>query len=295
MASLYTVDTSYFDTIGPNQAYIIGLLFTDGCRPRGRNSVVLKLQARDKPILDKVKAELKYDGPLHFRPRRNPKHQDCFELNINNKKISSRLLELGMVCAKSLVLEYPTWLTEKTERHFIRGCIDGDGHISSLGNFKFYGTKSMCEGIAAALYRACMIEPKIKHKSRTGNNTYTLTIGRRREAKAGLSWLYVSSHLYIDRKKEEAMRQVGMRRPLICKIEDCGRTVYSSGLCFSHYRKERYKIKHPSKPKQLLICSVDGCNRPAEVKGLCPLHYQRQWKAKQKALRIQDQGVCHHV
>lgn len=287
---LYAKDSSYFDTIGENQAYILGLLFADGCHYRG-GTVSLSLQIRDKLILDKIKDQLKYEGPVCIT-RRQPPRQDCAKLAIANKKLSARLLELGLLPAKSLILEYPNWLTAETERHFIRGCIDGDGHIKDKGRcgFELVGTHSMCTGLAHAFKFYCGAEGTIQRKDKNSlKNTYVFYLGPRAGAGKVLDWLYSNAELYIDRKYEAAMRQIKLSvmreeavQPQFCSVDGCELTVHAKGLCISHYDKARYKANHIPKPKNRhSICSIDGCKRTIYAKGLCWPHYLRQLRSVQ--------------
>ena len=53
-----------------------------------------------------------------------------WSLEINSVIMSKRLEELGMVANKSLILEFPKWLQKELIPYFIKGIVDGDGHIS---------------------------------------------------------------------------------------------------------------------------------------------------------------------
>lgn len=281
MPNPYTFTHTYFDTIGENQAYILGLLFTDGCHRAKTNNIHLSLQIRDRDVLERIKDELKFEGPLIIRKSRSPAWQDSVVLSFSNKQTSARLLELGLLPAKSLILEYPNWLTATTERHFIRGCVDGDGSIGSTGVLVFVGTKSMCTGIAKAFEKNCGAVAKITRRNKTSNsNTYGLRIGVRSGLAKVLSWLYSDSHLFIERKHKAAMeqleKQIIREQPRLCSVTDCGRTVYGLGLCNSHYRKERYITKSSPKFAHSAICSLEGCDRTVYARKLCSVHYQRQ-------------------
>ena len=55
----YTINENYFDSIDtPNKAYILGLLFSDGCNYPPQHRVKLELQEKDKDILDKINIEI---------------------------------------------------------------------------------------------------------------------------------------------------------------------------------------------------------------------------------------------
>lgn len=295
MPATYKIDTSYFDNIGPNQAYIIGLLYADGTRAKDKNYIAIVLQYRDRDILDKIKTELKYEGPILVKKSRGLNWQDQVLLGFSNKKIADRLFELGLVPAKSLILDYPNWLTPETERHFIRGCIDGDGHIGRLGFLHFVGTKSMCDGIAKACAQYCGAESIIWHGKATNNNTYSLKIGVRTGLTRALEWLYSDADLFIDRKHAAAMKQLEIQKAReqsrICSVKGCGQPVFEHGLCLSHYREEQFKNnRSPKKP-----CSVEGCQRTLYAKGLCSKHYQRMIYAKTKGKRDPNRSIICSV
>ena len=53
---------------------------------------------------------------------------DTYTLQIQNKKIFSDLISLGLVENKSLTVDFPN-IPKEYVRHFIRGCWDGDGSV----------------------------------------------------------------------------------------------------------------------------------------------------------------------
>ena len=73
----YKINEHYFDKIDTsNKAYIIGLLYADGCNMTNTHEIKLSLQCNDKHILDSIKQELEYDGPLRFISY-NSKNNNC--------------------------------------------------------------------------------------------------------------------------------------------------------------------------------------------------------------------------
>jgi len=119
----YTINENYFDVIDtPNKAYILGMLYADGCNTTG-NKIKLALQDIDKEILEKIKEEIQSDKPLGFyrRSDKNPKHHDIYELVIYNKHMSEQLNSLGCIPRKSLVLHFPDFIENDLMSHFIRG------------------------------------------------------------------------------------------------------------------------------------------------------------------------------
>ena len=63
----YTIDENYFDIIdNQDKAYILGLLYADGCNYVPQHRVKIELQERDKDILDKINIKMNSNKPLSF-------------------------------------------------------------------------------------------------------------------------------------------------------------------------------------------------------------------------------------
>ena len=135
----YRINYTYFDNINTKEkAYILGLLYADGCNSTEINTVRLLLTEQDKDLLLQISKIIFIDEkPLIFRrggefvyksKKYLRKNSYCF--TINNKHISDKLNKLGLIKNKSLTLEFPTWLCSSLYSHFIRGYFDGDGCIS---------------------------------------------------------------------------------------------------------------------------------------------------------------------
>ena len=62
---IFNVDDNYFNKIdNQNKAYILGLLYADGCNYENTGTIKIDLQIDDEELLDKIKNELKYTGEL---------------------------------------------------------------------------------------------------------------------------------------------------------------------------------------------------------------------------------------
>lgn len=201
----YTIDENYFDTIDTqNKAYILGLLYSDGCNYPPQHRVKLELQERDKQILDEINAEIKSNKPLAFNNlnKKNVNWQNTYRLDITNKHISDKLLNLGMVQNKSLVLEFPLWLDKSLYASFLRGYLDGDGHIE-WGNVRFItlaGTSQFCEHVKNFCENQLDIKCSIRNTANKKSNTKLLYIGGKLRVKQFLDFIYKDADLYIERK-----------------------------------------------------------------------------------------------
>lgn len=201
----YTINENYFDHIDTsNKAYILGLLYADGCNYPPQHRVKLELQEKDKDILDKINFEINSNKPLVFNDlsSKNINWQNTYRLDITNKHISDRLVELGVVQNKSLVLEFPTWLDEKYMSAFLRGYLDGDGHIEwSKSKFiTIVGTNQFCQHVKEFCENNLNINCSICKAANNNANTKLLYIHRKTNVKKFLDFIYNGADLYIERK-----------------------------------------------------------------------------------------------
>lgn len=212
----YNINENYFDLIDTdNKAYILGLLYADGYNSESKKMIRLQLQERDKEILEKIKNELNYNGPLKYIKREDKiasngytsKNMYCLE--IYNAHISKALSNLGLVQNKSLILKFPYHLSDLFYSHFIRGYFDGDGSFCHRYNEKygfrdlisFTSTQDFCERIkeiinqyskakGGGIYDAACHNGKTKVLSFSGAN----------QCRYILDWFYQNADLYINRK-----------------------------------------------------------------------------------------------
>ncbi len=213
----YSLNVNYFDIIDtPNKAYIVGLLYADGCNKGNKNNkyqVDLSLQECDKHILEEISKEIETDKPLGFQPLslRNPRHKDQYRLCITNKHISNALCELGVIEAKSLVLEFPEWLTDDLYSHFIRGYFDGDGCLyldrdAKKPEVSIVSTIMFIEKLQEILRDQLGVEMKIKTQKGYKPVTKIGVITGRKKVATFLEWIYKDSDLKLDRKYQKYQR-----------------------------------------------------------------------------------------
>lgn len=201
----YTIDENYFDSIDTkNKAYIIGLLWSDGCNYPPQHRVKIELQERDRNILDKINSEIKSNKPLAFNNLNNSNSnwQNTYRLDITNKHISDKLAELGMVQNKSLILKFPEWLSLSFYAPFLRGYFDGDGHIEwdKTRFITIASTQQFCEYVKNFCKTHLGIECSICNTANKDSNTKLLYICGKAKIKKFLDFIYKDADLYIERK-----------------------------------------------------------------------------------------------
>lgn len=225
----YSINQHYFDEIDtPEKAYILGLLYTDGCRcDRDMHyQIVLKLQDTDVDILYKMQECLQSNRPLKYiitEPKMfpngkiyNPKNQ--YALIIDNKQIATSLEKWGIIPNKTYTLKFPDFLPEKLYPHFIRGCWEGDGWISKSSKDKgcgFMGTYDLVNYIREYTENLLDIHFSIFHrKEYKMENLYTISLHGGKQVKQFLDYLYQNSTIHFHRKYA-CYRHIVYNEPLI--------------------------------------------------------------------------------
>ena len=206
----YSLDEYYFDNIDtPSKAYILGLLFADGCNHTSSYSITLHLQEEDYAVIEFVKNELQYEGPIRFNElnKKNPKHKNAYILCINDEYMSKKLEEIGMVNAKSLVLKFPECVPEHLYSSFTLGYYDGDGCIyydekRNKCQTQTVGTSQFCKKISEILYGfGC--KNNIKHPKQCNENTVVLETCGNKSSLLFLSWMYQNAPFCMKRKYQK--------------------------------------------------------------------------------------------
>lgn len=210
-------DENYFSKIDTEvKAYILGFLYADGNAHKKHYHIKLKLQEKDKNILERMKKEIGIDNTLHFSQKTKASHQNQYSLIISNKVIYHDLMSHGIVPNKTFILTFPYWLDKKLNRHFIRGYFDGDGSIyvgktwtSSL-EWMVMGTTKMCESIRDILREEASVEKcVIQHEFKCTEGIDRLRVRSRKNILKIFSWMYRDSDIYLKRKFDKFLKIKG--------------------------------------------------------------------------------------
>jgi len=120
----YTINENFFKTWSDDMAYILGFIWTDGNMGRHDYSISITQHKDDKYILENI---YKIIGS-NQKPHEN---ESTFNIGVYNKIIYEDLQKLGLVPAKSKIIDVPIGLPKEYFASFIRGALDGDGSVSS--------------------------------------------------------------------------------------------------------------------------------------------------------------------
>lgn len=203
----YNRNSHYFDCIDTsNKAYILGMIYADGCNYTNHNSLTIALQERDKEILEQIRKELEYEGSLRFNSLhdKNKKHMNQWVLNINDEYMSKQLEKLGVINHKSLLITFPNYLNEDLLPHFVRGYFDGDGNIyydfkRNKCQTQTVGTRNFCS-VLSNILSTFNCKNNIKHPKQCHENTVVIQTSGNKSSYKFLSWMYEKADMRLERK-----------------------------------------------------------------------------------------------
>jgi len=185
----YTInDKIYKDS--EMKSYFIGFVAADGCNLG--DSLEITIQKQDIDILNKFKWFLDYTGNIKI-------HKDNkVTLKIHDRSLCKYLESQGITKRKSLIYKVPD--KYKTDNHFWRGYIDGDGCIFKYkyGKIDFYGLSLI--GTKETLISFCehfKINNKITKMKNT--NVYQVAITGKKSIPV-LQKLYSNMTIALNRK-----------------------------------------------------------------------------------------------
>lgn len=123
-----TVNENYFETWSAEMAYILGFIAADGNvswnEKKGYYSLTITAAEKDEAHLKKIREKLQSTKPLLYANSTKSNR-----LIVNSKKICRDLIALGIVPAKSKIIQFQP-VPDEFLSHFIRGVVDGDGSVS---------------------------------------------------------------------------------------------------------------------------------------------------------------------
>ena len=123
---VYNVNDDYFDVINPEQAWLLGILASDGCISKDRFLVIGQSGDQGLILIKKIINLLDFEGNIYTI---ETGFQPFYRIQINSFKICQRLADFNIVSNKSLIYTFPKKLPVNMIPYFVAGYIDGDGSI----------------------------------------------------------------------------------------------------------------------------------------------------------------------
>lgn len=208
----FNLEHNFFESINTEEkAYILGFLYTDGWT-NGRDIIELTLQKRDMEILQEIANKLNFIGNITESIKQN-RYETC-RLCIHSKKMTSDIVNKGCLPNKTYQIKFPSFdiIPQKHMKHFIRGCLDGDGSIcfsKKQCHVSFVGNENMVIGMEHYLHTYENFKTRHVNLYKNDNiNFCRMNIAGNRNCKLFLDWLYHDSTIYLKRKFLKYMQLV---------------------------------------------------------------------------------------
>lgn len=229
----YTVNVDFFknpEQWTEKQAYFLGWILSDGHINKKNNCISIKLQAKDKPILEKLKELVEYSGPI-LNIKRNTcnlpgvNFQHRAALSINCRTMKEDLVRLGFDHKKGVNMTFPKFLRKDLIPHFLRAYIEGDGCISYshgkgklLPEFNLIGTLKFCSFFIKYLEKELNINFK-KDDTVYGNGCVRIRLSGCINMVKLLSYIYKDCQIFLSRKFKKSLKIINYCKRNICLLK----------------------------------------------------------------------------
>jgi hypothetical protein len=188
------LNSRYFKNIDTEEkAYILGLIFADGCVRKNRPGMTLALHPNDLYMLRRIKDILGTKAKIQISK------QPLAVYYINNKQMRLDVIAKGCLPQKSLRGGKPKNIPIKYTHHFIRGIFDGDGsiYIRKVPHLRYCFDISGNIDVVSWCHKRLKLYTKItKHRSIFRLETTNLI-----EVVRIFNYLYKDSTIFLKRKK----------------------------------------------------------------------------------------------
>lgn len=203
------INHDYFKTWSSNMAYILGLIYADGCLTSGPgcHRVNITLHIDDGYLLQDILNELDCSNGVYIADNKS-------SMQISSMVIEKDLTEIGLTPKKSLTIEFPD-VPKKYIPHFIRGVLDGDGsitHNNTRPRISIYsGSYDFLDKMDSIISEYLQVPHKSPHKV-TGENTCVIRYDGLNCLDLG-KWIYKDADMKLARKYKRYTKHEEIWRP----------------------------------------------------------------------------------
>jgi hypothetical protein len=195
--SKYSLNESYFDSIGGEQLWLIGLLAADGNVVKDRYLSLSQSGNHGKDIIKYIMNQLSYDGKLYCK---KTTHKDAHSFQLTSRNLISKLIKYNITPNKSLIYELPKL---KNYKDFLRGYFEGDGSVGAYDNGRGYKNLVMSfVGTKEFIYEVVKIlpnPPSSVREIKRVENCWEIRYNGKKAIKFG-EWLFSNENLYKSKK-----------------------------------------------------------------------------------------------
>ena len=222
----YEIDETFFQSINKEaQAYILGFIYADGCNQIYDNTRYISITQleQDRDILDKIKNAMNFTNPNYVTEIQKSNGKVKYKMQIYSRILSEDLENLGVIANKSLILQFPTSISDELMPHFIRGYFDGDGCVwegkpkidsknrfihnvkfTFTGNFDFIDKLQDYLVKKLGFRKTKLNFSKAKNPNNsTGEHVCTMEYSGKKQLELFYNYIYDNASIYGNRKKEK--------------------------------------------------------------------------------------------
>lgn len=198
----YRVNHSYFSKIDSHEkAYLLGVLFADGCVMRKSNQI--HLISNDYDLLEFFKEKVGFTGDI----QKNPLHKRAKFVAFSSIDMKKDLIKLGCVPSKSLILEFPN-IDDDFFWSFLLGYFDGDGSLwvsrdKKAAHFKIMSCTLFCNKLREILAgKGFVSEVRNDPKTHKKETSY-IRISSKKTISKIFPLLYSNAQFFLKRKRDK--------------------------------------------------------------------------------------------
>ena len=183
------------------QAYWLGFILADGYINEERNFLKIKLQKSDENHLKKFAIFMQEEDENIIKYETGgayTKNNLCVSIEFYSKELITDLKQYKLFQKKSGKEQPIDMPNESLQLAYLRGMIDGDGHIEN-GYFKYVGSLQSCEYIKNKISKYYNFNPNNKYIY-PKETIYSLEI-RNKDINSVIKKIY-NGNIYLDRKYE---------------------------------------------------------------------------------------------
>lgn len=191
---IYNFDENYFQDINTSEkAYWLGMLLSDG--NVYKTQMTLKLQRRDRYLLERFKLSLSSEHPIHDDI--SAEGHEFSSFFIGSKKLSQQLKSLGVIPNKTFNVKFPK-LEKQFISHFIRGYFDGDGCMYNNKRHHIWSIYSASKSFVKDLFTILKKETNLHFNK---YNETTISLSRKNDLIELEKYLYSEATIFLPRKR----------------------------------------------------------------------------------------------
>lgn len=285
------IDEQFFRTWTPQMAWVLGVIFTDGCMYENEMGGRIAISSVDAEMLEEIRSHLSSTKEIKQLKQSYDKTKSILLFEFFREDMRKDLEYLGLTPRKSLTMKFPE-VPKQFVRHFIRGCWDGDGSVftenSKVRASYVCGSRLLVEAIVGHLLEADVgrVRPRtpderttkqrkfpltIHEEHRSKNKSYLIRIANPDDCKRLFQYFYdgVDESMFLKRKYDRFVQGLsltddGVQESRLCREDNLP-------IVVDGYREVMHPLLRLHNSAQQMKCRV--CGNTLDIVYITDDHY----------------------